>query len=228
MANKILVIGESGSGKSTSTMNLDPKTTFYINCINKPLPFRGWKANYTNIKVDKDKGNMFCGWRSEEVLYALKYVNEKRADIKVVVIDDAQYIMGYEFMERATEKGYDKFSEMGKHYFEVAIAPDKMRDDLTVVYLSHCEDVNANGYTKTKCKTLGKMLDSNITIEGLFTIVLIAKSMKNSEKKMEYIFVTQNDGTTTAKSPMGMFQTITIPNDLKLVIDDMDKYNRGE
>lgn len=228
MATKIMVIGESGSGKSTSAMNLDPKTTFYVNCIGKSLPFKGWKKDYSIVSKENPQGNMFSGWQPKEVLASLNYVNEKRPEVKTLIVDDAQYIMGYLFMSKALEKGFDKFAEMGKAYFDIVTAPDKFREDLTVIFLSHSEDISANGYLKTKAKTLGKMLDSNITIEGLFSIVLLAKSQRNNEKKMEYIFVTQSDGTTTAKSPMGMFDRIDIPNDLKFVLDRVESYNKGE
>ena len=227
MGNKILIIGDSGSGKSTSTRTLDNKETFYINVIGKPLPFRGWKKNYTRYEPTKG-GNLLVSHDSEQVCNAIKHINGKMPHIKNIVVDDSQYVMSYEFMERSQEKGFDKFTEIGKHMFDVLTAPDITREDLTTVFLSHSEDVSANGFVKTKMKTIGKMLDDKITVEGLFSIVLIAYAYKKQDKSMEYCFVTQSNGSTTAKSPMGMFAEITIPNDLNYVLTEMHKYYEGE
>ena len=218
--NKILVLGDSGSGKSTATRNLDSKSTFYINVIGKPLPFKGWKTKYVSGK------NLICTDNWEEIIKAIKGISDKMPDIKTIIVDDAQYIMSYEFMKRAKERGFDKFTEIAMHMFEVLKAPDATRDDLTTIFLSHSEDVSANGYAKTKMKTIGKMLDDKITIEGLFTVVLLAYPIKE-DKKMKYVFVTQSNGTTTAKSPMDMFDDIAIENDLAVVIKKIKEYEEG-
>ena len=217
MGNKILVLGDSGSGKSTATRNLDPKTTFYVNVIGKPLPFKGWKAKYVAGK------NLVVTNNHQEVIDCIKGVSEKMTTIKTIVVDDAQYIMSYEFMARAKERGFDKFTEIAQHMFNVLRAPDTVRDDLTTIFLSHSEDVSANGYTKTKMKTIGKMLDEKISIEGLFTVVLLCYPVMEN-KKMKYVFVTESNGTTTAKSPMDMFKEITVENDLQMVLDKIKKY----
>lgn len=223
MGNKILVIGDSGSGKSTATRNLDPKTTFYINVIGKPLPFKGWKGKYTVCNSANPKGNLVATHNAEEIVELIRGVSIRRPEIKTIVVDDAQYIMSFEFMARAKERGFDKFVEIGKHMFDVLCAPDKTRPDLTTIFLSHSEDVSVNGYTKTKMKTIGKMLDDKITIEGLFTVVLLAYPVKE-DKKMSYVFVTQSNGTTSCKSPMGMFEELTIENDLAMVLNCIKKY----
>ena len=111
--------------------------------------------------------------------------------------------------------------------FNILKAPDKTREDLTTVFLCHSEDISANGFLKTKMKTIGKMLDDKITIEGLFTVVLLAYAYRN-DKEMEYVFVTQSNGTTTAKSPLDMFDNIKVPNDLAVVLDTIRKYYEGE
>ena len=225
MGQKMMIIGDSGSGKSTSTRNLDEKSTFYINVIGKPLPFKGWKAKYKALDEQK-KGNLYATHKADAIVSVIKWVDKNRPEIKTIIIDDAQYIMSFEFMERAKEKGFDKFVEIGRHMFDVLTAPDDTRDDLTTVFLSHSEDVSANGFQKTKMKTIGKMLDDKITVEGLFTIVFVAYAQKK-DKVMEYVFVTQSNGTTTAKSPMGMFEELTIPNDLKDVLKVVKEYNEG-
>jgi len=223
MAEKILVIGESGSGKSTSTKNLNEKETFYINCVGKNLPFRGWKAKYTYATKETPKGNMLKTTNFQEVIKMMKYVSEKMPHVKTLIIDDAQYIMTYEFMDRAMEKGYDKFSELAQHYFEVLRTPDFLRPDLTVIFFSHSQDEGQ----RTKIKTIGKMLDEKLTIEGMFTMVLLATCYKDIDKTIKHVFVTRNNGLTTVKTPDGMFSEPTIPNDLQFVLDKVEEYNNG-
>lgn len=227
MGRKLLVIGESGSGKSTSTRNLDPKTTMFVNCIGKPLPFKGWRKNYTTYDRDSGEGNMIRTHSAKNIVEVMKHVDGNMPHIKTIIVDDSQYIMSYEFMERAEEKGFDKFIQIGKNMWNVFRAPDELRDDLTVVFFGHSEDVSANGFTKTKIKTIGKMLDEKITVEGMFTIVLLATCFMNKDKAMEYVFVTQSNGTNTAKTPMDMFKEKAIPNDLDMVIKKVIEYDEG-
>jgi len=224
--SKILVLGETGSGKSSSARNLDPKSTFFINVIGKSLPFRGWKKNYTMCTPENKEGNMVSTFNHEDIIRTIKHVDKNLPDIKTLIVDDAQYIMSYEFLARASEPGWNKFTEIAQHMFAVLNAPDNTRDDLTTIFLSHTDDVQANGYTRTKMKTIGKMLDEKITIEGLFTIVLLAFPYKK-DKVMEYCFITQSNGTTPAKAPIGLFEETLIPNDLKFVLDSIEEYNRG-
>lgn len=220
MAEKILIIGDSGSGKSTASKTLDPTTTFFINVIGKPLPYKGWKTNYHYWDKDKKSGNMVKSWDYETIVKAMRYISSDLPKIKTIVIDDAQYIMSYEFMQRARERGFDKFTEIGQHFFDVLTIADTLREDLIVIFLSHSDD----GAGKTKIKTIGKMLDEKITVEGLFTVVLLAYSYKDSESIMKYVFVTNSNGTNTCKSPEGMFP-MTIPNDLKAIVNRFNEYN---
>ncbi len=224
MASKVLIAGESGTGKTASLRNLDPLSTFIINVIGKPLPFQGWKKKYQPFDSNTKKGNIVSVHESEQIVKALQFVNTQE-HIKLAIVDDAQYIMSYEFMARAKERGFDKFTEIAQHMFDVLREPDKLREDLTVVFLCHSEEVSGVNGMRTKMKTIGKMLDEKITIEGLFTIVLLCVSYKNTESEMEYVFVTKSNGTNPAKTPMGMFKEITIPNDLKAVLDRVEEYN---
>jgi hypothetical protein len=170
---------------------------------------------------------MLLTYNYDKILEFMDFVDKKMPHVKTLVVDDAQYIMGYEFMDRAKERGFDKFTEIGKHMFDILRKPDTLRDDLTVIFLSHSDDVSANGFIKTKMKTIGKMLDEKISIEGLFTIVLLTSVYKEKEGKIKYVFVTQTNGTTTAKSPAGMFPQVEIPNDLKYVAESITNYNKG-
>lgn len=224
MATTILVIGESGTGKSTAIRTLDPKETFLINVLDKPLPFKGWRKKYT--KVTEEKGNMcniFCADILEgpspdckKVLNVLKYIDKKMENIKTIIIDDFQYLMANEFMRRAMEKGWDKFSEIQQKAWQIIVTATMCRDDLNIFVLSHSE-TDSNG--KTKCKTIGKMLDDKISFEGLFTLVF--SSVVLDEK---YLFQTRNDGLIMAKTPMDMFEDKYVPNNLQLINDTINAY----
>lgn len=234
MSEIIAVVGQTGTGKSTSVETLDPKETAIIGIIDKPLPFRGWKQNYRLGKWYKtepnviDDGNFLISHDSAIIVQVLNYISKSRPEIKQIVIDDFQYIMSTEFMNRATESGWQKFTDIAKHVWDVISAAKSLREDLKVVFLTHDEIVTENFQPKRKIKTIGKLLDDKVTLEGLFTVVLFTDIQKNKEKNgLEYTFITQNDGTTTAKSPRGMFATFNIPNDLAEVLSKINTYYEG-
>src|ERR1043165_2579312 len=118
MSNTVLVIGESGSGKSSSIENFKPEETFIINVLGKPLPFKGAHAKYKPVSDDRSTGNVFCTDDYEKISKAVKFIDLKRPDIKNLIIDDFSYLMTNEFMTRCTERGFDKYSEMAKHTWE--------------------------------------------------------------------------------------------------------------
>ena len=227
MANSILIIADSGTGKSTSIRHLDPDETFIINIANKPLPFKGWKSNYTAINKENPKGNLASSSSAAGIMKAITHVDQKMPKIKTLVIDDWQYMSSFEYFDRANEKGYDKFTQIAANLATVAKMPKDLRDDLTVIFLTHSEDsTDVNGNRKIKAKTIGKMIDNTLTLEGLFSIVLFGKVNKNDDGELEYGFETQNNGENTCKSPMGMFEDKFIPNDLQFVKDCIEKYNQ--
>jgi len=224
MADSVLIIAESGSGKSTSIENLNPKETFIINVANKPLPFRGWKKNYKLWTKDTPDGNLFASSDPVAIIACMKYVSQKRPEIKNIVIDDFQYMSAFEFFDRAAEKGYDKFTQIGAALANVAKTPKDLREDLIVFLLTHAEEAtDMEGRKRVKAKTIGKMVDEKLTLEGLFSIVLFGKVKKNQEGEIRYVFETRNNGENTCKSPKGMFETLEVPNDLgkvrKAIID---------
>ena len=224
MAQSVLVIADSGTGKSTSIRNLLPKETFIINIANKPLPFKGWKKNYTNISKENPKGNMTSASTAPGIIKAMQHVNDKMPHINTLVIDDWQYMSSFEYFDRANEKGYDKFTQIAANLAQVAKMPKDMRDDLTIFFLTHSEEsTDINGHRKVKAKTVGKMIDNALTLEGLFSIVLFGR-VKKTEDGLEDGFDTQNNGENTCKSPMGMFDSPFINNDLQLVKDCIIKY----
>ena len=225
MAQTVLVIADSGTGKSTSIRTLNPKETFIINIANKPLPFKGWKKRYVPCNKENPEGNIISTSSSSGILKAMKHVNDKMTHIKNLIIDDWQYMSSFEYFDRANEKGYDKFTQIAASLAAVAKTPKDLRDDLTVIFLTHSEEsTDINGNRKVKAKTIGKMIDNTLTLEGLFSIVLFGVVRKNDDNTFTYGFETQNNGENTCKSPMGMFEEAFIPNDLKYVTDCIYSY----
>jgi len=226
----IAIVGKSGTGKSTSygqfptlgIEGLSPKETVIINVSGKDLPFRGWKKLYSG-KIS-EKGNYFESADANQISKAIAYISNSRPEIKNIVIDDAQYIMAFEFMRRAKEMGYNKFADIGVNMGKIVEAARNTRKDLKVYFLWHPEQDRETSY---KMKTVGKMVDDYLTLEGLFTVVLYSKVTKGMDNKVEYQFVTNHDGEFPAKSPIGMFEEIHIPNDLGVVSKLIDEYNEG-
>ena len=201
MGIAVLILGESGSGKSASMRNFKKEDVGILNVASKPLPFRNTnglvtvnKATYSMIKGAVTSPNR------------LSYV-----------VDDAQYLMAFESFDKANVPGYGKFTELAKNYEEMLRTIQEDTSPDTIVYVMQHIDTDESG--KVKAKTLGKMLDQQLTIEGLFSIVLLAKA----DERRHY-FVTQSDGTNPCKSPMGMFDEVEIDNDLKMVDDTIREY----
>ena len=196
MATAVLIMGESGSGKSASLRNFAPNEISVFNVTNKPLPFKQGKT-----KIPKIDNATYA-----DIANALANPN-KRA----YVIDDAGYLLSFEMFKRANETGYSKFTDMAKNFFDMLdFINTKLPNDIIVYITMHTEDDSE--MHKTKAKTIGKMIDQNLNLEGLFTIVL--RAMQTEEG---YKFITRDDRVSTAKSPMGMFESDKIDNDLKEV-----------
>ena len=216
MSNAILIIGDSGSGKSTAIRNLPTEETFIINVMDKSLPFKGAKKSYTRLSADGKTGNYYSSDDSIAILRVINLVNTKRLEIKNLVLDDFQYSMCAEFMKRSSERGYDKFTDIGKNAWEIIRHLITSREDLFCYVLSH-SDTDPNG--KIKCKTIGRMLDDKVVLEGLFSVVLHAMIIDG-----QYRFLTQGDSIHISKSPMGMFPNKLIDNDLVTVRSHMQTY----
>lgn len=216
MANLIAIMGESGSGKTTSLRNLDPSTTYIFDADKKGLSWRGWKAQYNEANhnyVPMDDNAL--------ILDRLRFINAnpKLAHIKTVVIDTVNGVMVADEYARKDTKGYDKWADLAWAVWGIIDYALTMRDDLTVVFLAHSQtERDESGALFTRIKTSGKKLDK-LVLESKFTTVLNAKVING-----EYVFVTR-DPNSTAKAPMGLFETDTVPNDIKSVIDAIDEYN---
>jgi ABC-type dipeptide/oligopeptide/nickel transport system ATPase component len=227
-AETIALVGESGSGKSTSLRNLNPEETFIISTTSKPLPFKGWRSKYKILKKDSSGnwvGNYFIGSKYDNILKVLKLIDQKLTHIKQVIIDDWQYMLSYEFVDRATETGYTKFSELAQHAMEVLRYADVMRDDCKIVFLTHSENTGDAINPKYTIKTVGKLLTEKVTLEGLFTYIFFTKVQEGDNGRMEYKLITNTDGECVAKTPMGMFDELLIDNDLDAIIKVIDAYN---
>lgn len=207
MGTVVLIMGESGSGKSASLRNFTPEDVSVLNVAGKPLPFRNAMKTVNVSKYALEKN-----YNRYDLIKTLLAKTEKKA----IVIDDSQYLLAFESFDRAKETGFGKFTDIAVNIEKlVRFCVDSLPDDKIVYFLHHTETNDAG---KTKAKTIGKMLDSQLTFEGLFSIVLLAQT----DGKRHY-FVTQSDGTTTAKSPMEMFDT-EIDNDLKFVDKTIREY----
>lgn len=228
MSKSILILGHSGSGKSTSVETLNSKETFIIRCTDKSLPFKGWKTLYTpvifNESKTESKGNLYTSHISSNIINMLQHINTKRLDIKYVIIDDSQYNMSFAYMSKAKETGYQKFTDIAKDAFDMFNVGSKLRDDLFVFYMNHNEEfTDADGVLRCKIKTIGKLLDDKITLEGLFTIVLQTEVSTDDKNIINYNFITQTNGKNTCKSPKGMFD-YKIPNNLQYVVSKINEY----
>lgn len=229
-AETIAIVGESGTGKSTSLRNLNPEETFIISTTGKPLPFRAWKKKYIPIKIEGKNvsGNYYISSKWDQILKILQIIDKMMPQIKQVIIDDFQYVLSYEFVDRATEVGYTKFSELAQHAMEILRYSEKMREDCKMIFLTHSENVGDNVNPKFVIKTVGKLLSEKVTLEGLFTYIFFTKVSEGDSGRMEYKLITNNDGTCVAKTSFGMFEDLEIDNDLNEIIHVIDAYNEEE
>jgi len=200
MSIATLILGTSGTGKSASLRNMSPVDTLLIQTIPKPLPFRSkdWKP------LSKDGGNIIVTADAAKIVEIMGKTTRP-----IIVVDDFQYLLVTEFMARAHETGYTKFTEMAKHYYDVLTAAANLPAHKRVYLLSHT-DTNESG--QVKAKTVGKLLDEKVTVEGLVTIVLRTMVINS-----QHVFSTKNSGSDTTKTPMDLFAEEHIPNDLAAV-----------
>lgn len=214
MSIATMVLGESGTGKSTSLRNLDPAHTLLVQTVKKPLPFRSkdWKP----ATRENPAGSVFVTDDSAKIVAAMK-----RTAKEIVVIDDFQYLLANEFMRRVTDhevgnSAFAKYNEIARMAWDVLMASTGLPDHKRVYILSH---TSTDDFGKTKIKTIGKLLDEKIVMEGLVTIVL-----KTVVQNGNYLFSTQNSGADTVKTPLGLFDDELIDNDLAAVDEAIFSY----
>lgn len=202
-----MILGQSGTGKTTSLRNLNPEDVLLIQAVKKPLPFRakGWgpctKGTPKGTTIVTDDAMVICGAM-------------QRTAKPIIIIDDFQYILANEFMRRVLDQetgnaAFAKYNEIARKAWDILMTAGKLADNTRVYILAHTQ-VDDNGHVKAK--TIGKLLDEKITMEGLLTIV-----MRTAVVNQTYVFSTQNNGLDTVKTPMGMFDSEHIPNDLAVV-----------
>ncbi len=227
MANKILLVGRSGSGKSYSLRTLNPKETFIICPDEKNPPFEGWRKNYimqVGGKFDPATCNYYKVTDWTKIRNVLTFISGKRPEIKVVVLDTITYAMIAEFMAKAKVTGYTKFTEMGANVYETLKMIDGLRDDLTVIVAAHTDYEEINGASKSKFGVPGgKLVQDVVKPEGMFAITLETLVEKSGED-VKYYFMVSNDTTNMAKVPAGIFTSTKIDNDMKVVLDAITKY----
>jgi hypothetical protein len=233
MAEKILVIGESGSGKTYSMRNLDPGETFYICPDEKDLPFKGgdskYVTEYDGNSVKWESTNKVETTSPGSIMKILKYISEKRTDIKVVVIDTITQMMTDEFMTRSQEVGYGKFTEMAKNPYDIMKLIRRLRSDLTVIVYAHSETDDKSKETfKRMFVPGGKLLKEKATPEALFTVVLETSVTYDKNEGNRYYFKTMNQGDGIAKSPEGMFDAYLIENDITDVLEKMREFKQND
>jgi hypothetical protein len=221
MSSKLIgIVGQTGTGKSTSIKHLNPEETYIINVAKKELPFKGSEKLYNlenkNYKEIDD---------ANEISRLLKTISEKAPHIKNIILEDSNYVMGFTMLDKAMEKGYEKFSVMAKDTVTMIRTAKQLREDLIVFYFSHPDTIEDSGdIIGYKMKTSGKLIDSQINLEGLFTVVLYTHVEENKDGTVEYGFVTNRFKKIPAKSPDGMFTDIKIPNNLQTVVDTIKQY----
>lgn len=218
MATVIGIMGDSGSGKTTSLRNLDPSSTFIIDTDGKGLSWRGWKRDYN------EENKNYCRTDDQNrVMAYLASINSGAPHIKVVVVDTLNGIMVADEGRRRAEKGFDKWADLAWAVWDIVNYALTMRDDITVILTAHVQtDRDDSGFVHSRIKTSGRKLDK-LQIETKLQALLFAK--RNGDG--EYVFEVHSNNST-AKTPLGLYDDETIPNDAARVVDDLSAYYGGD
>lgn len=214
MSKVICIMGESGSGKTTAMRNLDPKTTYYIDCDKKGLSWKGWRGQYNT-----DNKNFIATRDIPKIGAILTNISQKAENIKTIVIDTLNTCMLDHEIEQMKVKGYDKWVDLTQYVWEVCSISGQLREDLAIIIVMHSETIREEtGYVFTRIKTNGRKLEK-VILESLFSTVLLAKKTEDGR----YVFETQAS-KSTAKSPMGAFETFEIDNDMAYVLEQLKEF----
>jgi hypothetical protein len=224
MANSAIILGKSGTGKSTSIKTLDPKETVVLNVLGKRLPFKGSQSLY-----NAENKNLFQVEDSASTVAILKNIGEKALHVKTIIIDDMIYLMRKEYFARAKESGYNKYTELAQHFQQIVKTCEKLRSDLNVFFILHSEDVQSDKVTVGyKVSTIGNLIDQQYNPMEVVPMLLFSAVKYDEKGNAQYGFYThrfmQGSIEIPAKSPAGMFDEDFIPNDLGYVIKKINEY----
>lgn len=223
MANITLILGPTGTGKSTSIETLNPKETVIFSVAKNKLPFAGSSKLY-----NRENENFFKVETAEKIIAGLLKYNTV-PHIKNIIIDDITYVMRKEYFASANKKGYDKFVDIAAHFQSILSTAENLRDDINVILMMHCEEVFSDGaIVGYKPSTIGKLIDSTYNPMEVVNVLLMAIPKVEDNGNIEYGFYTNrkvyNGVLIPAKSPKGMFSEEFVPNDLQAIINTMNDY----
>lgn len=227
MANLICLAGLSNSGKSTSLRTLDPKSTFIISCTNKQLQIPGFRKKYPKVEVKEGKlvGNWLVSNNYAQIEKILKAVNKTRPDIKVIILDDINYLLSNETFENAQTKGYEKFTILAKNYYDLITDCQLLNDNLTVVVISHIENFGTDLDPQFRLWTTGRMLTNQINLDGMFSYIIYSERyIDDDDDEVHYRFKTRTDGNDTCRSVAGCFTEKYVEPDMKAIIDRINEF----
>lgn len=231
MSNIICLAGLSNSGKSTSLKYLEPESTFIVSCTNKQLQIPGFRKKYKKVTTNEGKlvGNWYINNNYDNIKKMLNIVSKTRPEVKVIVLDDANYLLSNETFQNALTKGYEKFTILAKNYYDLIEYCMNLRDDLTVVFITHIENFGTDIDPEYRMWTTGKMLTNAINLDGLFSYIIYSERyVSDTDDEVKYRFKTRTDGNDTCRSVSECFEDKYIEPDMKYVIDTINKFENGE
>lgn len=227
MSNLIGLAGMSNSGKSTSLKYLDSASTFIISCTNKQLQIPGFRKKYKKVSIDNGKlvGNWLVANDYSKIQKIMKIISDTRPEIKVLVIDDANYLLSNATFKDALVKGYEKFTVQAKNYYDLIEASLNLRDDLTIVFISHIENFGTDADPQWRLYTTGKMLTNAVNLDGLFSYLLYTERyIDDGEDEVKYRIKTRTDGNDTCRSVSGCFDSKYIEPNMAEIIKRINEF----
>lgn len=219
-----MILGPSGTGKSTSIKGLDPKETVVLNVLRKRLPFKGSGSIY-----NAENKNLFNVDEHTQIVNLLNSIDQKAPHVKNVIVEDMTYVMRKEFFKRAKETGYGKYTELAQHFQQIISTCENMRENINVFFILHSEPVQSDKVTiGFKVSTIGALIDNQYNPVEVVPMVLYSAIKYDEKGNASYGFYTHRcmEGTVEipAKSPADMFEDDFISNDLGLVVKAMNEY----
>lgn len=231
MSSIICLAGLSNSGKSTSLKYLNPESTFIISCTNKQLQIPGFRKKYSKITIQEGKilGNWYVSNNYSQIEKVMSAVSKNRPEITTIVLDDVNYLLSNETFTTALTKGYEKFSVMAKNYYDLIQFCQDLRDDLNIVFITHIENCGTEIDPVYRMWTTGKMLTSQINLDGLFSYIIYSERyIDDVDNEVHYRFKTRTDGNDTCRSVEGCFEDKYVEPNMKMILDRINKFELGE